>query len=70
MAKGKGRDKVKLVSTGVTPEGKPTRYTYTTTINKTKLQGKKLEFMKHDPMARNPDTGRRGAHVLFKQEKI
>lgn len=65
----KGREKIKLVSTGKTKEGNPTGTFYTTTKNK-KTTEKKLEFMKFDPRAYNPETGKLGLHVLFKEEKI
>ena len=55
------RDKIKLVSTGVDEEGKPTKHFYTTTKNK-RITTKKLEFNKYDPILRK--------HVLYKEEKL
>lgn len=42
---------------------------YTTTKNK-KTCPEKLLLKKYDPKARNEKTGRLGAHVLFKEEKV
>ncbi|AGH98666.1 50S ribosomal protein L33 [Micavibrio aeruginosavorus] len=35
-----------------------------------KAQGKKLELKKFDPWAIHPETGKKGAHVLFEQKKM
>ena len=65
------REKIKLVSTGKTKEGKATGYYYTTTKNKRAEGGKtKLERKKFDPRAYNSKTDKKGMHVLFKEEKI
>lgn len=65
----KGREKVKLVSTGLTEAGKDTGTFYTTSRNK-KTSDKKLELKKFDPRAFNKETGKKGMHILFKEEKI
>ena len=59
----KGREKIKLVSTAKTG-------TYYTTTKNKKTTEKKLEFKKFDPKAVNPETGKKGMHVLFKEDKI
>ena len=66
---GKGRDKIKLTSTGENAAGRPTGTFYTTTKNK--QQGKeKLSIKKFDPKAYNPDSKKCGMHVIFKEAKI
>lgn len=65
----KGREKIKLVSTGKTKEGGVTGTFYTTNKNKSSTQ-EKLEFKKFDPRAFNTATGKVGMHVLFREEKI
>lgn len=67
MAKAKS-EKIRLVSTGVTAEGNPTGYFYTTTRNKKGGNTEKLNLKKFDPRA--VVDGKRGAHVLFKEEKM
>ena len=43
----------------------------TTNKNKNAPSGKeKLELMKFDRRAFNPETGKRGIHVMFKEDKI
>lgn len=71
----KVREKIKLVSTGKTKTGKPTNTFYTTTRNKRKVSAtgkasEKLSLKKYDPRAYNAETGKNGAHVLFKEDKI
>ncbi len=63
------RDKIKLVSTGLTKAGKPTGTFYTTNKNKKTTTGK-LEFSKYDKLAFNEATGKNGKHVIFKEAKI
>lgn len=67
------RDLIRLVSTAGTGTF------YTTTRNKKpapapgknkKLGTEKLQLIKFDRRAKNEKTGRLGAHVLFKEEKI
>lgn len=65
----KGRDKIKLVSTGKTQEGNATGYYYTTNKNK-RTTTEKLAMKKFDPRAYNATTGKRGMHILFKEEKM
>lgn len=65
------REKIKLISTGKTKDGRSTGMYYTTTKNKRGESGKvKLEKMKFDPRAFNEETGKLGYHVLFKEGKI
>lgn len=64
----KNRDKIKLVSTGKTKDGKVTGTYYTTTKNK-KLP-EKLSMLKFDRRAFNAETGKLGMHVIFKEGKI
>lgn len=68
----KGRILIRLVSTGKTQAGKPTGTFYTKTKNKNPISGKKekLEFKKYDRRAFNAVTGKVGAHVPFKEDKI
>ena len=68
MAKAGVREKVQLRSTGKNKAGKETGYFKTLTVNK--RAEKKLELMKYDPRAFNPETGKVGMRVLFKQKKI
>lgn len=63
------RDKVKLLSTGVTKAGAPTGYFKVTTKNK-KIKPDKLEKMCFDPRAYDAATGKCGKHVLFKEAKL
>ena len=42
---------------------------YTTTKNK-RTATEKLERKKFDPRAFNAETGKNGAHVIFKEEKV
>jgi large subunit ribosomal protein L33 len=68
MAKSGVREKVQIRSTGTSKSGKPTGYFKTLTVNK--RAEKKLELMKYDPRAYNPETGKVGMRVIFKQKKI
>jgi large subunit ribosomal protein L33 len=63
------RDKIKMLSTGKTKEGKPTGTFRTTTKNK-KTITEKLKQMHFDPRAYNAKTGKNGMHVLFEETKI
>ena len=63
------REKIKLVSTGKTKEGKPTKTFYTTTKNK-RTSTEKLSAKKFDPRAFDPTTGKTGIHVVVKEDKI
>lgn len=60
------REKVRLVSTGKTKAGKATGYFYTSFKNKRNTPDKML-IKKYDPRAYNPETGRCGMHVEFKE---
>lgn len=63
------RDKIKMVSTGTTKEGKKTGTFRTTTKNKRKSPDKRKQ--KHyDSRAYNVETGKSGMHVLFEEGKI
>ena len=68
MAKAGQREKVQLRSTGLNQKGKPTGYYKTLSVNK--RSEKKLELMKYDPRAFNPETGKVGMRVIFKQKKL
>lgn len=68
MAKAGLREKVQLRSTGTKKDGKPTGYFKTLRVNK--RAEKKLELLKYDPRAFNPETGKVGMKVVFKQKKI
>lgn len=65
----KVREKIKLVSTGKTKAGKPTKTFYTTTKNK-RQNTEKINTKKFDPRAFNPATGKNGMHIVFKEDKI
>jgi large subunit ribosomal protein L33 len=66
----KVREKIRLVSTGLTKAGKKTGIFYTTTKNKKGENKGKLEKKKFDPRAVDPKTGKTGCHVIFKEDKI
>ena len=63
------REKIKMVSTGVTKEGKKTGTFRTTTKNK-RTTTEKLKKKYFDPRAFNAATGKSGMHVLFEEGKI
>lgn len=65
----KVREKIKLVSTGKTASGKPTKFFYTTVKNK-RNSTEKLQLKKFDPRAVDPESGHVGAYVIFKEDKI
>lgn len=67
------REKVSLFSTGTDENGNPTKWAYYTFRNKRNAEAKgkgKLELMKFDPRAWNPETQKYGMHVLHKEKKI
>lgn len=63
MAKKGATVKVKLVSTA------GTGFYYVTKVNK-KTKTEKLVKKKYDPRAKHPTTGKAGAHVDFKEDKV
>jgi ribosomal protein L33 len=63
------RDKIKMVSTGTTKEGKKTGTFRTTTKNK-RTMTEKLKLRHFDKRAFNATTGKTGMHVLFEEGKI
>lgn len=63
------RDKIKMVSTGLTKEGKKTGTFRTTTKNKRTMTDK-LKLKHYDARAYNTETGKRGMHVMFEEAKI
>lgn len=63
------RDKIKLLSSGKTQDGRPTGTFKTTTKNKKKTT-EKLKKKFYDKRAFNASTGKNGAHVLFEETKI
>lgn len=65
----KVREKIKLVSTGKTKDGKATKTFYTTIKNKRKTTDK-ISLKKFDPRAYNEKTGKCGMHIIFKEDKI
>ena len=65
----KVREKIRMKSTGKTKDGKSTGYFKTTTKNK-RISTEKLKLRMFDPRAYNEKTGRNGAHVEFKEDKI
>ena len=69
MAKAGPREKIMLLSTGKTEAGVATGYFYTTYKNKRNTPDK-LELRKFDRRAFNPETGRCGMYVPFKEKKI
>ena len=68
MAKSNVREKVQLRSTGTKKDGKSTGSFRTTLVNKRKEA--KLELKMYDPRAYNPETGKVGMHVIYKQKKL
>ncbi|MBA2654506.1 MAG: 50S ribosomal protein L33 [Gammaproteobacteria bacterium] len=58
-AKGKGREKFKLVSTATLESGEPSKHFYTITARK---GAEKLKIKKYDPRVRK--------HVVYQQEKM
>ncbi len=63
------RDKIKMVSTGLTKEGRKTGTFRTTTKNKRKTT-EKLRKKYFDRLAFNTATGKTGMHVIFEEGKI
>lgn len=63
------REKIKMVSTGLTKAGKKTGTFRTTTKNK-RTMTEKLKMKHFDPRAFNAATGKNGMHVLFEEGKI
>ena len=68
------RIKIKMISTGIGKNGKPTGYSKTTTKRTKAAAGEKqigkLEKKMFDPRAWNPDKKKFGMYVLFKEGKI
>lgn len=63
------REKIKMVSTGVTKEGKKTGTFRTTTKNK-RTSTEKLKKKYFDARAYNAATGKTGMHVIFEEGKL
>ena len=63
------REKVKLVSTGLTQKGKKTGFYYTTMKNKRNTTDK-LVLRKFDPKAWDATNQKHGIYVDFKEDKI
>lgn len=63
------REKIKMVSTGTTKEGKKTGTFRTTTKNK-RTMTEKLRLKYYDPRAYNTETGKSGMHVIFEEGKL
>lgn len=68
MAK-RGRDRIKLVSSGLRKDGKKTGTFRTTTKNK-KTTTDKIRLKCYDAKAYNKETGKNGMHVEFVEGKI
>ena len=62
------RKKVMMVSEGKNQKGRPTKYAYYTV--KGDRDPNKLTLRKYDPRAYNPQTGKLGMHVVFKEKKV
>ena len=69
MAKAGPREKIQLRSTGTKKDGASTGYFKTTFKNKRNTT-EKLSLNKFDPRAWNPETGKLGMVVEFKEKKI
>jgi ribosomal protein L33 len=63
------REKIKMVSTGLTKAGKKTGTFRTTTKNK-RTSTEKLKKKYYDRLAFNPETGKTGMHVIFEEGKV
>lgn len=63
------RDKIKMVSTGTTKEGKKTGTFRTTSKNK-RTMTEKFKKKYFDPRAYNTETGKSGMHVMFEETKL
>lgn len=63
------REKIKMVSTGTTKEGKKTGTFRTTTKNK-RTMTEKFKKKYFDPRAYNAETGKSGMHVMFEEGKL
>lgn len=63
------RDKIKMVSTGLTEKGEKTGTFRTTTKNK-RTTTEKLKKKYFDPRAYNAATGKTGMHVVFEEGKL
>ncbi len=63
------RDKIKMLSTGLTKAGKKTGTFRTTTKNK-RTMAEKFKKKYYDPRAYNTETGKSGMHVVFEETKI
>lgn len=63
------REKVKMLSSGKTKEGKPTGTFKTTTKNK-RTTTEKLKKKYYDPRAYDAKSGKNGVHCLFEETKI
>ncbi len=63
------RDKIKMVSTGLTKDGKKTGTFRTTTKNK-RTMAEKFKKKYFDPRAFNTETGKSGMHVMFEETKL
>ncbi len=63
------RDKIKMVSTGLTQAGKKTGTFRTTTKNK-RISTEKRKQKHFDKRAFNAETGKSGMHVMFEEGKI
>jgi large subunit ribosomal protein L33 len=67
MAAKGARIKIRLVSTGKNKKGKPTGHFYTTYKNKRNTSAKLL-IKKFDPRAYDPNTGKIGMMLEYKED--
>ena len=63
------RDKIKMLSTGMTQAGNKTGTFRTTTKNK-RTMTEKFKKKYYDPRAYNAETGKSGMHVIFEETKL
>ena len=63
------RDKIKMVSTGLTKAGKKTGTFRVTTKNK-RTMTEKFKKKYYDPRAYNTATDKCGMHVMFEEAKL
>ncbi len=73
---GKGKSKkkdnlIRLISTGTKEDGVRTgTFKTTVRISRKNVNPRKLSKKCFDPKAYNPETGKKGMHVLFEEAKI
>lgn len=68
MAKKGVAQKMRLISSGKTEDGRATGYTYY--FRRGRQLVEKMVKRKYDPRAFNKETGKLGMHVEFKEKKL